>query len=239
MKQKMDQATFDRLVESVRPLVRCPEDRERTAQDIAAYFFPDRPSPFLEPTPRLGARFLASDTLLQKLINASRKHQASWDALVEIARGRLMIELRSSPKDPVWALLKTSPSRMPRLTLLKDPLIDWIVDVLGDQLLRDKKEQRRPRPGDRGRRVNRDELICFVISVLVEREDDLFATRSGGRRECCAEGGSACDIVGAAVNLERKQVDPGCQDLLYCNFERIWREGQGQFDQSRDRESPE
>lgn len=242
MKAKMSQREFGRRVESVRPLFCCLEDRERTAQDIAACFFLDRSSPFLGRSP-WGTRLMVFDpkTLLQRLIDGSRENRTSWDALVEIARGRLKIEIHSCGRDPVLALLETAGSSTPQRELLTDPLVEWIIDVLGDQL-RDPRSRRRPRPRKSRRKTARDELICFVIWCLLEREDEredeerLKPTRSGGGPSgCCAEGGSLCDIVGAAVNQEL--VDPEHTVLGYKNFERIWLAGQGQYVPSKDRES--
>ena len=60
----------------------------------------------------------------------------------------------------------------------------------------------------------RDRLIALAISHVVKRFD-LDAMRDQSRAtNCCAEGGSACDVVGRAFF--------GGREYSYKNVERIW-----------------
>ena len=90
----------------------------------------------------------------------------------------------------------------------------WIADVQSDQRKR-RNEKRRPRPSKGGsRHANRDWVICGAIQY-VGTLYDLPPTRNGaGPEECCAEGGSACDVVGQAAFGETAKA--------YKNVERIW-----------------
>ena len=227
----MDQKDFDRHVEQVRRFLFPPENGGWSAQDLAAFFFRDWSSPYVEQAPLLSP-FLGTDpdSALQHLIDGSETNRIYWDALVEIARGRLIVELHSGRgrKNPVLDLIESAKRGTPRLTLLTDPMLDWIADVLGDHL-RDRKDKRRPRPRKSRWKTERDELICMLIWSLRERES-INPMRNGAGPACCwAEGGSGCDIVGAAVNLAQKKVDSDYKDRKYKNFERIWLKGKKGF----------
>ena len=97
---------------------------------------------------------------------------------------------------------------------LPDALADWLADVLSDQG-KPKKDQRRPRPAKGGSPdANRDWVICGAVNHVGMRFN-LPPTRNGaGPEKCCAEGGSACDVVGRAIF--------GATLHAYKNVERIW-----------------
>ena len=211
----MDQATFDRLVTDLRESFfrrQGREDWEISPKSIAAFFFRDRPSPYLK-GPWMSIYLPSSDpdTILQELIDGSKKDRTCWDALVEIARGRLRVEMADGGKEhPAVTFSAMARGRSEqRNTLLEGPLLDWIVDVLGDQLLA-PKERRRPRPPKSRKTTGRDRLMCLLIERSVANYG-LCPTRSGGWTRCCAEGGSACDVVGAAAGMKK-----------YKTAERVW-----------------
>ena len=123
--------------------------------------------------------------LLDELIGGSEIRKEFWDTVNLIARRQLM---GGNP--------------------LPAPLANWIKDVLSDQYAGRQKEKTRPRPDQGPRHGVRDQNIRRAIENLIARR--FKATRSGGPRDACAEGGSACDVVGAAFGL------------AYKNTERIW-----------------
>ena len=78
-------------------------------------------------------------------------------------------------------------------------LAAWVADVLAE---------RRPRPTKgKNTNANRDHIVTGAVAHVIERFG-LTATRNGSRGESCtAEGGSACDVVGAAANMGYKNVE--------------------------------
>ena len=120
---------------------------------------------------------------LADLIDRSEKRKEYWDTVNLIARQQLR---RGLP--------------------LPAPLASWIKDVLADQSAKRRKEKkRRPRPA-KGQRIGiRDQNIRLAIENLIAR--GYRATRSGSPRDACAEGGSACDVAGAAFGLNYKNTE--------------------------------
>ena len=90
----------------------------------------------------------------------------------------------------------------------------WLADVLADHG-KPKKKRRRPRPATGGSLdANRDWVICGAVHHVGLRFN-LPPTRNGdGPEACCAEGGSACDVLGRAFLGNRRRG--------YKNTERIW-----------------
>ena len=119
---------------------------------------------------------------LRELIGMSRINKYMWDAVNLIAQEHLA---RGDP--------------LPR------PLADWIERVLVDQCLQSKEEKLCPRPRKGKRTAVRDRVICAAIESLVAQ--GYPAMRSGGSGMACAEGGTACDIVGKAFNIGYKHTE--------------------------------
>ncbi len=131
------------------------------------------------------------DDYLRGLIADSAHSKLAWDAVKLIAED----------------LLRDGEHLPPELA-------EWLADVLSD-LGRPGKDKRRARPTKGGPpEANRDWIICGAIQY-VGTLYDLPPTRNGdGPEKCCAEGGSACDVVGRAVF--------GATLKAYKNTERIW-----------------
>ena len=131
------------------------------------------------------------DEFLRSLIAKSTDNKVAWDSVKAIGE----------------SLLRDADH-------LPDELAEWIADVLTDQR-KPKKQQRRPRPTKGGSpEANHDWVICGAIHHIGVRFG-LEPTRNGaGPPECCAEGGSACDVVGRAVF--------GRTVTAFKNTERIW-----------------
>lgn len=93
-------------------------------------------------------------------------------------------------------------------------LAHWVKDVLADQSVKRQADKARPRPGKGPQEAVRDRMTWLAIKNLVARGYTAMRSgRKGKPPEACAEGGSACDIVGAAFRLN------------YKNTERIWLSG--------------
>ena len=119
---------------------------------------------------------------LRELIDLSRIDRYMWDAV------RLIAQEHLTRGDP-----------------LPVPLAKWIEHVLEDQSVRLRREKLRPRPRTGRRVVFRDLVMCWAIESLGAQ--GYMPTRSGGRRMACAEGGSACDIVGKAFGKGYKYAE--------------------------------
>ena len=124
---------------------------------------------------------------LDELIAGSEQRKDYWDAVNLIARRQLR-----------------------KGNALPTPLANWITDVLADQFVQQKKKTR-PRPAKGPRAVVHDQSVCLAMENLTAR--GFKETRRGKEPRSCAEGGSACDVVGAAFGLN------------YKNTERIWGSG--------------
>ena len=97
---------------------------------------------------------------------------------------------------------------------LPDALAEWVADVLAD-IAKPRKDRRRPRPTKGGSpETNHYWVICGAIQYIGTLYNLPPTRNGGGPGECCAEGGSACDIVGRAVFGKHLQA--------YKNAERIW-----------------
>lgn len=84
---------------------------------------------------------------------------------------------------------------------LPPKLVEWVVEVLADQLVK-KKEQRRPRPRGGAQRLrDRDIVLCLLVGEL-RCLCDLNATRNAGDPPV-----SACDVVAAAIGRPYKTVE--------------------------------
>lgn len=124
--------------------------------------------------------------VLDHFIKGSEMRKDYWDAVNLIARRQLR-----------------------KGNALPPALANWIKDVLADQYIRKQAEKARPRPAKGPRTPGRDQSVRLAVENLITR--GFKATRR--LREmprACAEGGSACDVVGAAFNQD------------YKNTERIW-----------------
>ena len=119
---------------------------------------------------------------LRELIDLSRINKYMWDAVNLIAQEHLA---RGDP--------------------LPDSLAEWIEHVLVDQYIQSQKEKLRRRPAKGHRLVVRDRMMCLAIESLVAR--GFKPIRKGGEAMACAEGGSACDIAGAAFFIGYKHVE--------------------------------
>ena len=117
------------------------------------------------------------DGLEENLICLSRSEGWAWDVVNAMAEAALR-----HPYQPIHPELAT-----------------WAADRLAGH---------EPRPRVKGKRlVNRDLAIADSIVVLCKIYD-LKPTRSlRGHPECCAEGGSACDLVGVAAGMTYKAVE--------------------------------
>ena len=127
-----------------------------------------------------GERLLA----LHHFIVESEVRKDYWDAVNLIARRQLR---RRNP--------------------LPAALAHWIRDVLADQSVKRQKGKARPRPGKGRPKAVRDQMIRLAIENLVERGYTEMRSGTGKPPEACAEGGSACDIAGAAFGLKYKNVE--------------------------------
>lgn len=117
------------------------------------------------------------DGLEENLICLSRSERWAWDAVSAMTQAALR-----HPYQPISPVLAT-----------------WAADMLAGN---------EPRPRVKGKRlVNRDLAIADTIVVLCKLYG-LKPTRSlCGHPECCAEGGSACDVVGVAAGMTYKAVE--------------------------------
>ena len=131
------------------------------------------------------------EEFLDRLIAESAKSKLAWNAV------RLIAERSLREGKPMPAALN-----------------QWIADLLSDQYM-PKKDKRRPRPSKDGSpEANRDWVICGAIHHVGLRFDLPPTRNHAGPNKCCAKGGSACDVVGAAAF--------GTSTKAYGNTERIW-----------------
>ena len=86
---------------------------------------------------------------------------------------------------------------------LPDVLAEWVADVL---------EGRRPRPRGGSLLEARDRMIRLAINAVAWKFK-IHPTREHASARCCAEGGSACDVVGAAAFPRQ---------TAYARTEKIW-----------------
>ena len=130
------------------------------------------------------------DEYLCGLIAESVRDKLAWDTVRQIAQ-----ELLRDGED------------------LHPELAAWIADVLADQQ-RPRGDKRRARPAKGGSDyANRDWMICGAIHGVGQPYDLPPTRNTSGPKQCCAEGGSACDVVGRAVFGT---------STAYRNTERIW-----------------
>ena len=97
-----------------------------------------------------------------------------------------------------WEALK----RIAAIHLRKRDPLPWVLcEWLADML---EGDRRQPRTGSN--KAVEHMRIYLSVREVVETEG-LLATRSIGPEHCCAEGGSACDVVGAAFGTGYKNVE--------------------------------
>ena len=142
----------------------------------------------------------------------------SYDAMADEAEQLAFLDYfipESDKRNDYWDAVNLIAQRQLRGgNVLPAPLANWITDVLGDQFLqRKRKKKKRPRPAKGRPNAVQDQNVRLAMENLIER--GFQATRRGGGPQCCAEGGSACDVVGAAFGLK------------YKNTEGIWGSGKG------------
>ena len=130
---------------------------------------------------------------IRRLLTESATNKHSWDGLSLIAQELLQ---QGEP--------------------LPQELGQWVADVLADHAAK-PRDKRRPRPRQGGSPdALRDHIIRWAVRALCMRYH-LKPTRNGAAPDdCCAEGGSACDIVGAA--LAAMNYKP----TSYKNIEKVW-----------------
>ena len=172
--------------------------------------------------------------LFRRAIGTTRQaflspHQPQWNETPEESRARTYRDLpergcddylrsliaESAGDKLAWDSVKLIAETLLRdAKQLPDDLAEWVADVLTD-IAKPRKDRRRPRPTKGGSsEANRDWVIRGAIQY-VGTLYNLPPTRNGeGPGECCAEGGSACDVVGRAVF--------GKTIKAYKNTERIW-----------------
>lgn len=182
----MDQTTFEELVEDVKMgYFFAPLKKVWESPVLAHYFF------YLWWTG--GTKSTAE--YVSTLIKWSEWDKSAWDALCVIAAD--------------W-VREGEP--------LPDPLAAWTADVLRCLgTARQGKvpaylagpENERPRPGKGGHHQSfRDMLICEAIQELVASVRNLSPTRNRSLGDQpCAEGGSGCDIVAAALSMTYTSVE--------------------------------
>ena len=175
------------------------------------------------------------ETEFKRLVGFTRqafmsRHQPEWNerpaetrvrvyrkVLPEHGRGDFLRSLiiESSDSRLAWDSVKAIGESLLRDGVhLPGELADWLADVLVD-MNKPKKDKRRPRPGKGGSpEANKVWVICGAIHHVGVRFN-LPATRNGNDPpQCCAEGGTACDVVG--------RVCFGKTLHAYKNTERIW-----------------
>ena len=88
---------------------------------------------------------------------------------------------------------------------LPDDLADWAADALDSTV---NQPAKRPRPARGTEDAARKRLEIWLSVRHLVMLYDLNPTRGlNGLPECCAEGGTACDVVGAAFGLNYKAVE--------------------------------
>lgn len=182
----MDRNDFDQAVERVREhfgwqLVPYPGDRPSFIDQIHA---------------RSVVVCIAGDTRdglldIEDVLERAKESRQHWDGLALLAQ---------------WHLHRPETfGQLPR------PLSVWLAELLG-AMMRGEKPVRPSRSRGRPKQTARDGVLVDAINWVV-RTTDLPAERPKreGPTECCAEGGSACDVVGFAVTT-----------VTYGHVRRIW-----------------
>ena len=118
------------------------------------------------------------------LIPISERDRWAWETLSSLAQKYIDFFWEEDHEFWPW------PEDQERELLPKD-LALWVSAVLAGV---------NPKPPNGGKREARRDLAIAETVVFVMDVYGLKATRNAkGLPECCAEGGSACDVVGAAV----------------------------------------
>lgn len=193
----MDEVTFKTAVKYAKICMAISPLRDKSSAETLVAVVEDLPSDI-----QYGA--------LIHLIGFSRDHIAYWDAVSALA-------IRSL-RDPFAAEVLPNDGHLDNSRYYRFPaeLAVWLAEVL-------EGKRRRPTKG-KDKFYNRDILMGEAI-VEVMRRFDIRPTRSKAKKNaspahCCAEGGSACDVVGVARDVHG-----------YGNVERIWRKVSKDLDQ--------
>ena len=127
---------------------------------------------------------------IEEVIEKAKTSRVHWDGLALLSQWHLVNPAKFGP--------------------LRPRLSAWVARVLGDMMLNPKLV--RPSPRGAPRKSGRNGVIVGAITWVI-RQFDLPAERRNreGPRQCCAEGGSACDVVGKALT-----------DVTYGQVRRIW-----------------
>lgn len=127
---------------------------------------------------------------IEDVIEKARTSRIHWDGLALLSQWRLVYPAKFGPLSPQLAA--------------------WVASVLRDMMLNPKLV--RPSPRGAPPKSGRDGVIVSAITFVM-REFSLPAERREreGPRKCCAEGGSACDVVGTALT-----------NVTYGQVRRIW-----------------
>ena len=127
---------------------------------------------------------------IEDVIEKAKTSRVHWDGMALLCQWHLVNPAMSGP--------------------LRPQLGAWVAKVLGDMMLNAKLA----RPSSRGAppKSGRNGVIVSAIAWAMQ-EFRLPAERREreGPRKCCAEGGSACDVVGRALT-----------DVTYGQVRRIW-----------------
>ena len=127
---------------------------------------------------------------IEDVIEKAKTSRVHWDGLALLSQWRLVHPSEFGPLPPQLAA--------------------WVASVLRDMMLNPKLV----RPSSRGAppKSGRDGVIVSAITCVM-RQFSISAERRerDGPRKCCAEGGSACDVVGRALT-----------DVTYGQVRRIW-----------------
>ena len=127
---------------------------------------------------------------IEEVIEKAKTSRVHWDGLALLSQWRLVSPAKFGPLPP--------------------QLTAWVASVLRDMMLSPKPV--RPSPRGAPPKSGRAGVIVSAITCVM-REFSLSAERRQreGPRKCCAEGGSACDVVGRALT-----------DVTYGQVRRIW-----------------
>ena len=133
---------------------------------------------------------------------------------------KLWVPSSKTDRDTVDAVNRIAQGHLRAGATMSRELAEWVADRL------EGTRQRPAKPGpSKGAKAPRDKLIASIVQALVDR--GFRATRNPrlpmktARAYASAEGGSACDAVGVALDMGYKAVekvwtnsDPSARELL-------------------------